>query len=78
MAAKDYTNYLIYINSYMIVLIVIYVIFFNTDYKRAKENASGRLMTATSSEEEESEVFKNENVEEIISPVYVNLDKPAE
>ena len=35
-------------------------------------------MTATSSEEEESEVFKNENVEEIISPVYVNLDKPAE
>eukprot|EP00090_Calanus_glacialis_P012651 TRINITY_DN21256_c0_g1_i4.p1 TRINITY_DN21256_c0_g1~~TRINITY_DN21256_c0_g1_i4.p1 ORF type:complete len:512 (-),score=133.86 TRINITY_DN21256_c0_g1_i4:86-1621(-) len=78
MAAKDYTNYLIYINSYMIALIVIYVIFFNTDYKRAKENASGRLMTATSSEEEESEVFKNENVEEIISPVYVNLDKPAE
>ena len=36
MAAKDYTNYLIYINSYMIALIVIYVIFFNTDYKRAK------------------------------------------
>jgi len=76
MAAKDYTNYLIYINSYMIVLIVIYVIFFNTDYKRAKENASGRLMTATSSEEEESEVFKNEK--ETIQPIYVNLDKPAE
>merc|ERR1719250_481386 len=42
MAAKDFTNYLIYI------------IFFNTDYRRAKENAAGKLMSASPSVEEES------------------------
>jgi len=59
MAAKDFTNYLIYINSYMIGLIAIYVIFFNTDYRRAKENAAGKLMSASPSVEEESEELSN-------------------
>ena len=49
MAAKDFTNYLIYINSYMIGLIAIYVIFFNTDYRRAKvslyENIAGHKLS---------------------------------
>ena len=36
MEAKDFTNYLIYINLYMIVLIMSYLIFFNTEYRREK------------------------------------------
>ena len=34
MMPKDYTNYLIFINVYMITLIAIFFFFFNTDYKR--------------------------------------------
>jgi hypothetical protein len=34
--AKDFTTYLIFINTYMIALIAIYVVFFTTDYKRSK------------------------------------------
>ena len=34
--AKDYTNYLVFINSYMILLIVTYLLCFTTDYKRSE------------------------------------------
>ena len=44
-----------------------------------QENAAGRLMIATSMEEDESEGLKNENVtEDKCKPVYVDLDKPVE
>ena len=36
MEAKNFTNYLIYINIYMIVLILAYFFFFNTELKRSK------------------------------------------
>ncbi len=36
MAPKDYTNYIIFINVYMIGLITIFFCFFKTDYKRSK------------------------------------------
>ena len=36
MEAKNFTNYLIYINTYMIVLILTYFFFFNTELKRSK------------------------------------------
>ncbi len=36
MEAKNFTNYLIYINVYMIVLILTYFFFFNTELKRSK------------------------------------------
>jgi hypothetical protein len=36
MAPKDYTNYLIFINVYMIGLIAIFFFFFTTDYKRTQ------------------------------------------
>ena len=42
MDAKDFTNYLIYINVYMIVLILTYFIFFNTEMKRKNENELGK------------------------------------
>ena len=38
MEAKNFTNYLIYINVYMIVLILTYFFFFNTELKRSKVN----------------------------------------
>lgn len=38
MAPKDYSNYLIFINVYMIGLITIFFFFFKTDYKRSKMN----------------------------------------
>ena len=36
MEAKDFTSYLIYINIYMIILIMTYFLFFNTEYRREK------------------------------------------
>ena len=36
MVPKDYTNYLIFINVYMIALIAIFFFFFSTDYKRSQ------------------------------------------
>ena len=36
MEPKNFTNYLLYINIYMITLIMAYFFFFNTDYKRSK------------------------------------------
>lgn len=36
MEAKNFTSYLIYINVYMIVLILTYFFFFNTELKRSK------------------------------------------
>ena len=36
MEPKNFTNYLLYINIYMITLIMGYFFFFNTDYKRSK------------------------------------------
>ena len=36
MQPKNFTNYLLYINIYMITLIMTYFFFFNTDYKRSK------------------------------------------
>ena len=38
MEAKDFTSYLIYINIYMMVLILSYFLFFNTEYRREKVN----------------------------------------
>merc|ERR550532_2354900 len=42
MEAKNFTSYLIYINVYMIVLILTYFFFFNTELKRSKENEKGK------------------------------------
>jgi len=44
MEAKNYTNYLIYINVYMIALIMTYFCFFNTELKRTKENEVGKFV----------------------------------
>ena len=34
--AKNFTNYLIFINAYMICLILLFLMFFNTDFKRSQ------------------------------------------
>jgi len=44
MEAKNYTSYLIYINVYMIALIMTYFCFFNTELKRTKENEVGKFV----------------------------------
>ena len=44
MEAKDFTSYLIYINIYMIVLIMSYFLFFNTEYRREKVNIVGKFV----------------------------------
>ena len=61
MDAKDFTNYLIYINVYMIVLILTYFIFFNTEMKRKNENELGKNLKDNSElsvSHEEKEALK--------------------
>lgn len=59
MEAKNFTNYLIYINVYMIVLILSYFFFFNTELKRSKENDKGKhLKKNLPSLIEDSEILK--------------------
>merc|ERR1711915_404318 len=77
MEAKDFTNYLIYINSYMITLIIIYVIFFNTDYKRTKENANGKFAAVPSCNAEEKEALDKDSDEVSSDIKYVDLDTPT-
>lgn len=59
MEAKNFTNYLIYINVYMIVLILTYFFFFNTELKRSKENENGKHIEKNlPSLTEDSEILK--------------------
>ena len=43
MEAKDFTSYLIYINIYMMALIMSYFLFFNTEYRREKVNMANKV-----------------------------------
>ena len=50
MEAKDFTSYLIYINIYMMVLIMSYFLFFNTEYRREKVRKTVRLKMTINSQ----------------------------
>lgn len=59
MEAKNLNNYLILINTYMAGLIVTYLLFFRTEYKRSKENEAGRLGNSKMEEEMVQQLMKS-------------------